>query len=371
MKKIISMLLIIALMLTFGCAKDVKPDIVDSGKNIALITGVSGKDDEANKELIEAFDEINEYYLFKYDIIELSSYNNATSRIESVFEHGYDLIISADPIVNEKMIAVSTAYPDQLVSLVDSKSRLGISMNFDFQMQDASFLAGYYAATMSETDIIAYIGVEDSDDEEYRSGYYVGAKTASPNVVVLNKSLKSYTDIEACEVLTDALAKKNVDYIFTNCGASALGVVEIAKQNDIKLINSEQYEPNDDSSYVGRITKSNKKVGLYLLVAFFSEDFVKETIDCGVAFDMVDFTLSSEPSDELMSTLAELRNQIREYDVKIPRTIKEAKTFNYEEQLTTDNEKDDTTKTDDKIEDKTDNKDEIEDNDSTEVDEDK
>ena len=363
------MLLIIVLMLTFGCAKDENPNIVDSGKKIALITGVSGKEDEGNKELIEAFDEINEYYLFKYDVIELSSYNNATSRIESIFEQGYDLIISADPIINEKVIAVCSSYPDQLVSLIDSKSRLDISMNFDFQMQDASFLAGYYTATMSETDIIAYIGVEDSDDEEYLSGYYVGAMTANPNIVVYNKEVKSYTDIESCEMLAEDLAKKNVDYIFTNCGASALGVTRIAKQYDIKLINSEQYEPNDDSSYVGKITKSNKKVGLYLLVAFFSEDFVKETIDCGVAFDMVDFTLSSEPSDKIMSSLAELRNQIREYDVKIPRTMEDAKTFIYENQLVDDSQKDDTTKTDDKN--KTDEDKKIEDNDSTEVDEDK
>ena len=202
-------------------------------------------------------------------------------------------------------------------------------MTVDFKTEESSFLAGILAASMSENGIIGYVGAYKDEDIDYEIGYRAGALTYNPDIEIISYYTDSYNNVSQGYKLANILIGMNADVIFTNCGASALGISKSAVENDFYMIYSDQYVSEDNLKCIGIMTIDYKKIALYIIDNYINKDYKAGNNRFGIAYDMVDLSITDNVPQEIKNIINEYRTQIRKFSIKIPRTIKELNNFDY------------------------------------------
>ena len=325
MKRLFVIFIALIILLVGGC----QSPQYKNGLKFALITDTIGQNDPKNTSIVEAFEEIQDYYDFEYKVFSPKDDEDCLEIINSLYVSDYDLIIGASYRVNSSLIKTGSEHTDVDLALIGNDQKSNLAMTIDFKTEESSFLAGVLAASMSQSGTIGYIGTYQDEDTNYEAGYYAGAITYNPDIKIISYYTESYNNVSQGFNLANRLVDADADIIFTNCGASALGVSKSAIENDFYMIYSDQYVSEKNPKCIGTITIDYKKVALYIIDNYINNDFTIGSNRFGIAYDMVDLSTTDIVSQANKDTINEYRTQIREFSIVIPQTFKELENFDY------------------------------------------
>ena len=202
-------------------------------------------------------------------------------------------------------------------SLYEEKLDNLIGVKYD--MYNVAYLIGYIAGSMSETKQIGLIGLDESDDQEFVSGYTTGALAANGNITISVDYLgkESYkngfyqnknedvTDVDLAYMKANDMYKNGVDIIFDIANNSSEGVIRSAESNN-KYVISDCINKSDNilACYERDIT-----YGLNMIV----EDYNSKNLKNNYEFDInngVNITLFDKISDELKGKIKKLESEM-------------------------------------------------------------
>ena len=216
-------------------------DIVRTGKEdaplkVAMVADIAGVDDKSfNQSAWEGLIQLTK------DVNARSSYikANASEDYEKCFdllvEDGNEMCWGVGYNFGDAIESAAAKYPDVRFGILD-RSLDTVPENVTcvtFRMNEASFLVGYIAASVTETNVIGFIGGEDVDVvQEFLSGYKQGAEYyANKNgkqIEIKNSYVGSFVDPERAKKTAALMFEGNCDVVFHAAGAAGIGVIEEA-----------------------------------------------------------------------------------------------------------------------------------------------
>ncbi len=144
---------------------------------------------------------------------------------------GYDLVFGHGFEFQDAAVRVAPAYPQTVFVTTSGNSVQANVAGMVFNMEDASYLAGIMAASLTKTGVLAMIGgsefppVKSSFD-----AFAAGARSARPAVRILTTYLGTWDDVSAGKEQALALMSQGADVIFQNADAAGLGIFNAARE---------------------------------------------------------------------------------------------------------------------------------------------
>jgi len=181
--------------------------------------------------------------------------------IRAMAAEGYDLIITTFPPMTEATKAVAAEYPDTMFAAifqyinVDGAKADNV-WDTEYRGEEATYVLGAMAATLTKTNVIGYIGGDESSGVcEAANGFMRGARDANPDVKVEFMSVGSYEDPAKAKEIANAMISKGVDVLQTDAGGSQIGIIEAAKDAGVyvsgDVTNNQASYPEGFFSYLG------------------------------------------------------------------------------------------------------------------------
>ena len=235
--------------------------------------------------------------------------------------------------------AAAESYPDQLYALVDDQFEEGAVPNaigVVFQAEQSSFLAGYVAATKTETDHVGFIlGIDSPTMDRFKYGYFAGvqygAKELGKEIPCEYQLAESFSDSAKGKAIAQKMYTDGVDVIFHAAGQTGSGAIEAAKEMDKMIIGVDL-----DQNWMAPdnvITSALKNVGnaVYNVTerVMNGEQLGGTNVIMGLAEGGVGLAPSSDKhlSAELLAKVDELEQKIIAGEIVVPYTEDDYNTF--------------------------------------------
>lgn len=185
----------------------------------------------------EGTSEIAATYGAEVKVIEMGA--DATKYETNVLDasdEGYDIIIGSGWQLQEPFQNVAQDYPDTRYIIFDAAVDYSLGdysnvYSITYKANEASYLAGIMAASMSETGILGFLGgMDGAGINDFLIGYIEGAQSVNPDIKVISGYVGSYSDSPKCKEMALAQYNQGADFVFTAAGASGIGTLEAAKE---------------------------------------------------------------------------------------------------------------------------------------------
>ena len=199
-------------------------------------------------------------------------------------DSGYDVVIAGTFDMTPYITDLAGQYPNvKFIDFDDSPDFTGGAfpnvLAVMYGTSTAGYLAGYAAAKMSKTGVLAEIvGMEFPTVTDFKVGFDQGAKAANPDIKILSTVAGTFSDPAKGKEIALAQFAQGADVIFPIAGSTGLGALQAAKENG-KLavgVDSDQatiFAATDPAQADVIFTSVEKKVGQSLFLA------LKGTID--------------------------------------------------------------------------------------------
>lgn len=199
-------------------------------------------------------------------------------------DSGFDVIIAGTFDMTGYIVELAPQYPDvEFIDFDDSPDfatcECSNVLAVMYGTSTAGYLAGYAAAKISETGILATIlGMEFPTVTDFKVGFDQGAKAAKPDIQILNAVAGTFSDPAKGKEIALAQLAQGADVIFPIAGGTGIGALQAVKDAG-KLavgVDSDQatiFAASDPAQADVIFTSVEKKVGESLFLA------LKGTID--------------------------------------------------------------------------------------------
>lgn len=196
----------------------------------------------------------------------------------------YDVIIAGTYDMTPYITDLATQYPDvKFIDFDDSPDFTGGAfpnvLSVMYGTSTAGYLAGYAAAKLSKTGVLAeVVGMDFPTVTDFKVGFDQGAKAANPEIKILSTVAGTFSDPAKGKEIAMAQFAQGADVIFPIAGSTGLGALQAAKESG-KLavgVDSDQatiFAATDPAQADVIFTSVEKKVGQSLFLA------LKGTID--------------------------------------------------------------------------------------------
>jgi basic membrane protein A and related proteins len=156
-----------------------EPDDTAAGADFrgCLVTDAGGVDDQSfNQTAWEGMQRAEAELGVEIAVLESTSESDFEPNIQAFLDQDCDLIVTVGFLLGEATGAAAEANPDQLFAIVDEGIEGDNLLGLTFATQQAGFLAGYVAASMTESGIIGtYGGLNIPPVTVFMDGYLSGA----------------------------------------------------------------------------------------------------------------------------------------------------------------------------------------------------
>jgi basic membrane protein A len=211
---------------------------------VGLITGFGGLGDKSFNDMqYNGIILAKKLYGIDFLYFTPQNFQDILNNTQTLIDNECNLIILGEGYIGQKVIDIfAPKYPDiKFVVLDNIAERLYPNCaSIVFKQNEASFLAGYLAASMTKKNKIGFIGGIDIDViEDFYIGFHQGVKYYNDKLIVYKKFLSDYIkDFEkvwdnperSYNIAKDLILKKEVDIIFAVAAASNIGVFNAAKE---------------------------------------------------------------------------------------------------------------------------------------------
>jgi basic membrane protein A and related proteins len=256
MKKFYSLiaLLIVASLALTACGGGGTP-AVDEGLKIGIVTDVGQLEDKSfNQAAWEGGKAAAENLGATFDVIVTRNISDYKQNIQTFVDQGFDVIVTVGFLIGTdttlaakenpdvKFIGVDqgicvdeTGAPDPTFTCAgDAASLLPNYQGIVFAEEQAGYLAGIVAASLSETGTIGAVGGTNVPAVvAYNAGYVAGAKSVNPDIVTLYQETdpdpaKGFNDPATGKAIAQQFIGQGADVIFQIAGLTGQGVLEAA-----------------------------------------------------------------------------------------------------------------------------------------------
>jgi basic membrane protein A len=165
--------------------------------------------------------------------------SQAALAIRQYAQEGLDLIIGVGFANEPAITALAREFPQGRFAIIDSVSEAPNVASLVFKEHEGSFLVGYIAGTLTQTNVVGFVGGMDIPlIHKFYLGYETGVREACRERRANCRILETYTGVtpeawnnptRANEIARSQQAQ-GADIIFAAAGASGLGVIDWANR---------------------------------------------------------------------------------------------------------------------------------------------
>ncbi len=295
---------------------------------VGLITDVGGVNDGSfNQSSWEGLQRAMEDMGIEANYLESSTDADYAPNIETFVDEEYDLIISVGYMLADATKAAAEANPDIRFAIIDDATiDLDNVTCLMFRQEQASYLVGYVAGLMTETDNIGFVlGMSNETMNLFGYGYCAGAIDANPDVKIQQFNANSFSDSATGKTNANTAITNGADIVFHAAGATGLGVIEACQEAGVYAIGVD----SDQSSIAPNtvITSAMKRVDNAVYDAV--ESLIAGTLEGGVhTYDLSVGGVDIAPTQDLLSedviaAVEDVKAQIISGDIVVPSSKEE------------------------------------------------
>lgn len=261
-KKLLALLLIGILVFSVaGCSKKVDtpdepgenvgdvetPEDTDKALKIAMVTDEGGVHDQSfNQSAWEGLEQAEKDLGVEVSYQESQQDADFAPNFETLLDAENDLIWGIGFKLSDALYEAATANPDTLYAIIDfaydnnpdfpegtPENVVGVV----FKAEQPSFLVGYIAGKMTETNTVGFVGGIAGDviwgfDYGFQAGVQYAAKELGKEIKVLNQYAESFSDVAKGKAIATQMYQQGADIVFHAAGDVGGGVIEAAKEQD-------------------------------------------------------------------------------------------------------------------------------------------
>jgi basic membrane protein A len=232
---------------------------------VALVTDIGGLDDRsfnflANQGLQRAKKQLGaqgRVYISK------SNADYIPNLVAAARTYRADLVIGVGFLMGDAVAAAARRYPNTKFAIVDFpwaalKGKPRNVRGLLFAEQEAGYLAGVAAATVSRSGVIGSVGGQKLPAvDAFIAGYRFGAKKTKPSIRTLNGYSQDFVAQDKCKEQALSMIDRDADVVFQVAGQCGLGVLSAARERSKWAIGVDA-----DQGYIGPhvLTSAQKKV---------------------------------------------------------------------------------------------------------------
>ena len=318
-KKIKSLLLVTLVVggTVVGCGKSTDNQNEDKAK-VTLVLSTGGVNDQSfNQSAWEGAKKAEEELGVEVSYLESNSDSDYMQNIETAIDQESDLVIGVGFQMGDAIKEAAEAYPEQNFAIIDSTYD-EIPENVQpilFNEEQSGYTAGLVASKMTKTGTVGFIGgVDIPSCSNFGVGFKKAIEEENKDHKVLVQYTNSFTDAAKGRVVAEQMIKDGADILFMATGGGNSGILEVAKENNIKVIGVDM--PNSYLSPEHVITSALKNVGegVKLTIKDFTEDKfvggeakIYDLSNGGVGFEKTDL-LSDEIIEYVENKIKNMNN---------------------------------------------------------------
>lgn len=299
---------------------------------IGMVTDEGGVHDQSfNQSAWEGLELAEEEFGIEASYVESQNDGDFAPNFETMLEADNDLVWGIGFKLADAIMEAATNNPDQRYAIVDHSFGDDTPENVVcvmFKAEQPSFLVGYIAGHMTETNNVGFVGGVAGDiiwgfDYGFHAGVQYAAKELGKEIEIQRQYAESFSDVSKGKAIATQMYQQGADIVFHAAGDVGTGVIEAAKEQDkwaIGVDRDQNYLAPDNvlSSAMKRVD-----VGVYNVV----EELVNgnfaggETITYGLADGgAVDIAPTSDMHvpQEILDTIEELKQMIVDEDIVVP-----------------------------------------------------
>ena len=300
-KKMKSLLLVTLVVggTVVGCGKST--DNAEDKTKVTLVLSTGGVNDQSfNQSAWEGAKEAEKELGVEVSYLESKSDSEYIQNIETAIDNDSDLVIGVGFQMGDAIKEVAEAYPEQNFAIIDSTYE-EIPENVRpilFNEEQAGYAVGLIASQMTKTGTVGFIGgIDIPSCSNFGVGFKKAIEEENKNNKVLVQYTNSFTDAAKGRVVAEQMVKDDADILFMASGGGNNGILEVAKENNIKAIGVDM--PNNYLSPEHIITSALKNVGEGVKLTI--KDFTEGNFNGGneVRYDLSNGGVGFEKTDLL------------------------------------------------------------------------
>ena len=327
----LSTVAVLSASMLVGCGNKSSQGDANKTLKIGMVADTGGINDESfNQSAWEGLQQAQKDLGVEIKVIESKQASEYVSNIDSLVDEGMDLVIGVGFTMKDAIQEEAKNYPDQQFAIID-ETYDSIPKNVTpilFKENEATFLTGLIAGRMTKTNQVGFIGgMENPIIGRFEYGFKYGVKTANSAADVKTQYAGTFSDAAKGKSIANQMYGNNMDIILSAAGATGLGAIESAKENNKYAIGVDK----DQSSLAPNnvLTSALKKVnvGVY--------DVVKELVNgnlqggqakvYGLKEDGVGIPESTKNlvPQKVLDYVNEMKEKVKNGDIKVPATESE------------------------------------------------
>ena len=310
----------------------------DASLKVGMVIDSSGTDDRSfNQSAWEGLKFLNENMGAKVGYIKADSPGEFKADLELLAKSGYGLCWGIGYEFSDAVVKAAKDNPDTYFALMDYECE-EIPPNVTcatFRVEEAAFLAGYIAGSVTESGKVGFIGGMDVDTiHPFQFGYLAGVaysdREKGKSTETLVEYLNSFEDSKKGSSAAKKMYDEGCDVIFQAAGGAGVGVIETAAGEDKYVIGVDC-----DQSYLAPdnvLTSVIKKVDVVISnisVQYEMDDNIDGTsLNYGLAEYALDIPEDhSNYPDEVYDRVMELKDRIIYNEITVPKDKGEYEEF--------------------------------------------
>lgn len=273
MKKFISLALVAVMVLSMSLfmascgGDDEAAGGDDKGLVIRAVVATQLGDKSFNDSAKAGIDQLKEEG-YDADLIECNTDSSLWEQNLRLAADDADIVVAVGSELDMiDKVAGDEAYQDVkfiwVDNVVENPKSLPNLTCISYKQNEGSYLVGYIAGKMTESNVVGFVGGQDIDViNDFRVGYEQGVKAANADAKVVHNYTNDWSDADAGANCGQDLAARGADIIFTAAGGSGSGVITKAEDLGIKCIGVDADQRQTMADYADDILCSMiKEVG--------------------------------------------------------------------------------------------------------------
>lgn len=338
------MVLVLSLMLTActtgddevvddnGVVVDEDNGTEDVDLSVAMVTDEGGVNDQSfNQSAWEGLQQAEDEFGVTVSYQESQQEADYVPNFEYLIDSDIDLIWGIGYKLADAGMAAAEANPDKKFGIIDHsygdetpENMIGVV----FKQEQPSFLVGYIAGKMTETDKVGFVGGIEGDviwgfDYGYQAGVKYAANELGKDIEVLSQYADSFGDAAKGKSIATNMYQQGMDIVFHAAGGVGDGVIEAAKEQDKWVIGVDRDQNYMAPDHVLTSAMKRVDVAVYNVVKALKEGnfdggtTVVYGLADGGAVDIAPTSDKNVPAD-LLAEVETLKQMIIDGEIEVP-----------------------------------------------------
>jgi basic membrane protein A len=209
---------------------------------VGLVLSIGGLRDESfNDAAYDGVQQLRKEGKCQVEVFEPGSIGGIEPALEHFCRREMDIVCAVGIFANDALRTVAARYPNQKFVLLDSVVTSPNVLSILFDEEQGSFYAGAFAALISKSGTVGFLGGMDSPViASFERGFKNGARFVNPTINTVARYVgntpEAFNMPETAFNLGLEMSKKGADVIYHASGKSGLGLIDAARRGNFYVV---------------------------------------------------------------------------------------------------------------------------------------